>query len=130
MREAFARWQLKQEHDGPPSSPAGSLWSKTWLKASHAQAPAEQESSSAAYDLEAAARHASGDSLAREETESLVQQPCRTDEVSVFQACFNVCNLFIGIVLLSTGEVLILCTTQLTFRDALVRLRHSSDPEC
>ena len=116
MREAFARWQLKQEHGGRPSSPAGSSWSKTWLKTSHAQAPAEQDSSSASYDLEAAARLASGDSPAEEKTDSVVQQPCRADEASVFQACFNVCNLFIGIGLLSTGELLVLCTTQMICR--------------
>ena len=104
MREAFARWQLKQEHGGRPSSPAGTSQSKTLLKASHAQASAVQDSSGACYDLEAAARHASGDSLAGDETGSVVQQPCSADEVSVFQACFNVCNLFIGIGLLSTGE--------------------------
>ena len=114
MREAFARWQQKQEHSGHPSSPAGSSWSKTWLKASHAQALAVPDSSSACYDLEAGDRHASGDSLAGDSlagggTESVVQQPCRADKVSVFQACFNVCNLFIGIGLLSTGELLMLC---------------------
>ena len=129
MREAFARWQLKQEHGGRPESPAGSSSRQTWLKASHAQASAEQECS-ASYDLEAAARHASGDSLAGERTESAVQQSCRADEVSVFQACFNVCNLFIGIGLLSTGELLMLCMTQMNRREALVCMRCSSNPEC
>ena len=130
MREAFARWQLKQEHGVRPSSPAGSSWGKTWLKASHAQAPAAQGSCSASYDLEAAARHASSDSLAGEETESVVQQPCRADEVSVFQACFNVCNLFIGIGLLSTGEPPLLWTTLLNCRDALACTPCSADAEC
>ena len=129
MREAFARWQLKQEHGGRPESPAGSSSRKTWLKASHAQASAEQECS-ASYDLEAAARHASGDSLAGEETESVVQQPCRADGVSVFQACFNVCNLFIGIGLLSTGELPMLCTTRMNSREALLCMRCSLTPDC
>lgn len=129
MREAFARWQLKQEHGGRPSSPTGSSWNKTWLRASHAEAHAEQDCSSTAYDLEAAARPASGDSLAGEQTDSVVQQPCRADGVTVFQACFTVCNLFIGIGLLSTGELLMLWYLAELQRGTCL-LRCNLDPEC